>query len=573
MREVAAVGSIALWLSGVLAACSGSCATGGDVRNPSSPTVSGAAPAAPVATAAAPSRGAPGAALQWVDLTPATFARAKAERRFIVLDGAAEWCHWCHVMEAETYHDAKVQQILGASFIPVKVDIDARPDLQERYGDYGWPATVIFSPEGAELGKYRGFIEPAKFAEMLEAVVAAGAEASAGTAAEPAKRAPSPPRPLSDAHLEWISHVIEVELAEYWDREQGGWGRMQKSPIGSNNEWLLWKAGRGDDAAQRQVMYALDQQAKLLDPVWGGIYQYSTGGVWTAPHFEKLMTYQAPALENYARAYQLTRDAKQLARAQAMRGYLERFLKGPEGGFYCTQDADLNAHDPTKPFLTGHDYYAKDEAGRLALGLPRVDAHEYGRENGLAIAAYVTFYEVTKDTAALAVAERAAERVLSTHLTARGGITHDLRQELPPDAAARGEVLYLSDNAGFGFGLIRLYEVTHRAAYLERAQALAAFLLAEMADPSTGALFSSTVDPAAVGVLAIRRVPSEDNVMALRFFAHLAHAAPASGPGAALTAAIARMLPALMQPEQMKARGRFLGDLLLALEETRGVRG
>ena len=111
-------------------------------------------------------------ALTWAPFSPETFARAKAERKFVVMDGSAEWCHWCHVMEATTYRDPTVRSLLAKSFVAVKVDIDTRPDLAERYGDYGWPATVIFSPDAEELGKYRGYIAPEKFIELLREVAA-----------------------------------------------------------------------------------------------------------------------------------------------------------------------------------------------------------------------------------------------------------------------------------------------------------------------------------------------------------------------------------------------------------------
>src|SRR5580700_2129433 len=94
-----------------------------------------------VATTAAMPEGAPREPLAWEEFSPATFARAKAARKFVVMDGSAEWCHWCHVMEATTYHDPAVREILGKSFIAVKVDVDSRPDIEERYGAWGWPAT------------------------------------------------------------------------------------------------------------------------------------------------------------------------------------------------------------------------------------------------------------------------------------------------------------------------------------------------------------------------------------------------------------------------------------------------
>src|SRR5512140_2285819 len=127
-------------------------------------------------TSATLAEGAPRATLAWAELDAKTLARAKAERKYIVLDGSAEWCHWCHVMEATTYHDPAVRDVLGESFLAAKVDVDSRPDVEERYGDYGWPATVIFSPDGRELGKYRGYIAPEAFVEILRAVVAAPRE-------------------------------------------------------------------------------------------------------------------------------------------------------------------------------------------------------------------------------------------------------------------------------------------------------------------------------------------------------------------------------------------------------------
>jgi uncharacterized protein YyaL (SSP411 family) len=524
----------------------------------SRPGTSGARAARATTTAALP-EGAPREELAWATFSPETFARAKAERKYIVMDGSAEWCHWCHVMEATTYHDPAVRKILDERFIAVKVDVDARPDLEERYGDWGWPATIVFSPDAAEVGKYRGYIEPGKFAAILNEVVAS--EIAEGR--PPAPRTIAPRTPLSDEHLDWIQHAVDVELDDYYDDDQGGWGRTQKAPLGWDNAWTLFKAEKGDAEARKKAIFTLDQQSKILDPVWGGIYQYSAARNWDSPHFEKLMTFQAPALDNYATAYRLTRDPKQLARANAMLGYIDRFMKGPDGGFYTTQDADLNAHDRTRPFMSGHEYYAKDERARLAAGLPRVDTHEYGRENGLAIAAYVTMYEVTKDASVLASAERAARHILSTHLTARGGIAHDRI-----DPAKAPKVLYLSDNAAFGFALARLYEVTHDEEYLRRARGIADFMLRELADEDGGGLFAASADPDAVGVFAVRRVPFEDDVMALRTLARIARAST----DASYRVAIGRILRAISTPEEIKARGRWLGDYLLALEETRGVR-
>jgi uncharacterized protein YyaL (SSP411 family) len=503
---------------------------------------------------------APREELAWATFSPETFARAKAEKKFIVMDGSAEWCHWCHVMEATTYHDATVRALLDEHFIAVKVDIDSRPDLAERYGDYGWPATIMFSPEAEEIGKYRGYIAPEKFAGILKEVVASGV-ASTETSVVGVSR-PAPSTPFTAEHFAWIQHNTDLDLADFWDEEQGGWGKKQKAPLGWNNAWLLSKAEGGDAQAKARALFSLEQQARLIDPVWGGIYQYSAASDWEHPHFEKLMTFQAPALDNYAQAYRLTADPRMLAHAKAMQSYIDRFLKGPEGGFYTTQDADLNAHDRSKPFLDGHRYYALPEADRLARGIPRIDTNEYGRENGLAIAAYASMYEATKDPATLATATKAAEHVLSTHRSkVPGGITH---------APSRGEEkqLFLSDNAAFGFGLARLYEVTKDDRWKKEAQAVADFLLANLIDAHGGALFGATNDPDAVGVFAKRRVPFEDNIMAVRLLTRVAK----TTADAKYTQAIARIMTAMSTPEEIKARGRWLGDYLLALEESKSSR-
>ncbi len=217
----------------------------------------------------------------------------------------------------------------------------------------------------------------------------------------------------------------ELELGDYYDDANGGWGKSQKAAVAADNAWALSRARAGERAAKEQVIFTLEKQSALIDPVWGGLYQYSAAADWTHPHFEKLMTFQAGALENYADAYALTHDPKWLALARAMRAYIDGFLTSPQGGFYATQDADLNAHDAGKRFMPGHEYYALDDAHRRALGIPRVDAHEYGKENGLAIGAYVAFWEATGDPSSLASAERAAQRVLGTQATPplRGGIT------------------------------------------------------------------------------------------------------------------------------------------------------
>ena len=110
--------------------------------------------------------------------------------RLILVDGSAAWCHWCHVMDETTYRDPAVGQILHARFVVVRFDVDERPDLGDRYESTGWPATILISPDGDELGRYRGFLDAERLRTILEATVQSfdrgdrGAAAAAGVVHE-----------------------------------------------------------------------------------------------------------------------------------------------------------------------------------------------------------------------------------------------------------------------------------------------------------------------------------------------------------------------------------------------------
>src|SRR5450432_2549278 len=110
-------------------------------------------------------------AIEWQPWSDAVFARAKAEKKLVLLDVGAVWCHWCHVMDEITYRDPAVLALLREHYIAVRVDQDARPDISNRYEDYGWPATVVFNADGNEIVKRRGYLEPAAMASMLQAII------------------------------------------------------------------------------------------------------------------------------------------------------------------------------------------------------------------------------------------------------------------------------------------------------------------------------------------------------------------------------------------------------------------
>jgi hypothetical protein len=486
-------------------------------------------------------------AFTWSAFTPEAFERARREGKYVLLDGAAEWCHWCHVMDETTYLDPEIARILRERFVTLRIDVDEHPDLAERYGEWGWPATIIFSPDGREIGKYRGYIPPDELRGILSDIESLAKGAPPEAEARGPAEVPAPVEALG-----WAAGSASFQLDSYYDPDQGGWGRRQKSPLGAPIELELRRGSHGDAEATKRAIFSLKQQRALLDPVWGGVYQYSSASTWDKPHYEKLMSYQAANLEAYARGYAATKDPSFLADARGIARYLDTFLSTPEGAFLPTQDADAGAHDRGALFVDGDVYYRLSDAERRKLGFPRVDSHVYAHENGLGIAALATLYEVSRDAATLARARKAADLLLAQLVSADGKVRR-----------TGSTALFLADAASFGRALARLAEVCGEASYRDAAVKIAAGLERDFADPKTGAYFAKSLDPSAIGVFARRERPFDPNLAAVRFLAALARV---TGDTAHRDRA-RRALAAALTPRSLTERGRMVGELLLACDE------
>src|SRR5579862_7745928 len=127
--------------------------------------------------------------IQWhTHWDPALFAQAAHEHRFVLLDLHAVWCHWCHVMDEKTYGDRSVIALIDQRYLPVTIDADSDPALASRYGDWGWPATIVLAADGTEIVKRRGFISPAQMASLLKAIID---DPTPGPSVGPSTRAPA----------------------------------------------------------------------------------------------------------------------------------------------------------------------------------------------------------------------------------------------------------------------------------------------------------------------------------------------------------------------------------------------
>jgi uncharacterized protein len=461
--------------------------------------------AAPPATPAPPAAPAQ-PSIQWQrQWDTSLFARAAREHRFVLLDLHAVWCHWCHVMDEETYADRSVIALIGARYLPVSIDADADPALSSRYGDWGWPATIVLAADGTEIVKRRGFIPAQQMASLLEAIIddptpgpsvrrPASTAATASTA--PTSHAAAGAR-LDPAQLAAFRRTYD----EAYDLRYGGWGSGQKFIDAPTLEYTFALiVDERDATAEHRARQTLDANLALIDPVWGGVYQYSATADWGSPHYEKLLAFQADDLRLYSEAYARWHDPRYLRAALALRRYVSAFLTSPAGAFYVSQDADLSAH------LSGQDYYSRTEAARRRLGIPRVDTHEYARENGWAIRALCKLYDVTGDSSALADAQRAAEWVLAHRSLPHGGFRHDERDNGAP---------YLDDTLSMAQAFVALYRSTGERRWLTQARAAMDFIVTTFRD-ARGGFISAPAPAGATGVFADPPRTLEQNVAVAR---------------------------------------------------------
>ena len=396
--------------------------------------------------------------IRWQPWSDSIFEQAQREHRFVLLDLEAVWCHWCHVMDAQTYADPQVIALIDGHYLPVKVDQDSRPDLADRYEDYGWPATIVFNRDGSEIVKRQGYLPPKLMASMLQAIIDDPSPGPSITK-EPAIEPQSDPGLTSEARAR-----LEQVLRDDYDQKNHGWGTVQKFLDWDIIEFCLEQTIAGNHEFEAMARETVDAQRQLIDPVWGGVYQYSTDGDWEHPHFEKIVQFQAENLRIYSEAYALWKDPAYLQAAMKIHHYLRDFLTSPDGAFYTSQDADLVQGEHSA------DYFALDDKARRKRGLPRIDQHVYARENGWAINALATFAGVTNDTNASAEAIRAAEWIIAHRSLGKGGFRHD---ETDPGGP------YFGDNVAMARAFLALYQITADRKWLERAQAAADFAAGE----------------------------------------------------------------------------------------------
>ena len=301
--------------------------------------------------------------VDWFPWGPDALARAKILDRPIFLSIGYAACHWCHVMERESFEDEAAARYLNDHFVSIKVDREERPDLDQVYmaavqamtGGGGWPMSVFLTPEGRPF--YGGTYFPDEprhgmpsFRQVLEGVdrawrqdreqvEAAGGRLVAGLV-EGARLAAGSDDP-TDELLDTATAAIDASF----DPVNGGWGRAPKFPQPMTIEYLLRRhLATGDDRPLAIARRSLDAMADggIHDQLGGGFHRYSTDAAWLVPHFEQMLYDNAQLARVYLHAWQVTRDPMYLEVATGTFDYMIRELTTADGAFAASQDADTN---------------------------------------------------------------------------------------------------------------------------------------------------------------------------------------------------------------------------------------
>jgi uncharacterized protein len=486
--------------------------------------------------------------VDWYPWGAEALERARDEDRPILLSVGYSACHWCHVMERESFEDPETAAYMNEHFVNVKVDREERPDVDAIYmeavqamsGHGGWPMTVFLDPEGVPF--YGGTYFPPdesrgmpSFRMVMEAVVdaferkreeirerAAGTRARLGAIGlvEPGQEPPE-------------AGMLEEAVARLRggaDLERGGFGDAPKFPPASALELLLARGEREVVARTLDAMLA----GGIYDQIGGGFARYSVDADWLVPHFEKMLYDNALLARAYLHGWQTLGHERYRRACEETLDWMLREMRGPEGGFLSALDADSEGEEGRFYVWTPAqirevlgdgaeaviEFYGASERGNfeganilhLAGGVgaaepaglpearrtlyearakrvrPGLDDKRLAAWNALAIAALAEAGAVLGREDYLAAARECADFVLGS-LSDDGGRL--LRTYKDGDARLNA---YLEDHAFLLEALLALYESTFERRWFERARTLAETIVARFGDPERGGFFSTAAD-------------------------------------------------------------------------------
>ncbi|WP_456392140.1 DUF255 domain-containing protein [Persephonella sp.] len=390
---------------------------------------------------------------------------ARKENRPVLLDIYAQWCHWCNVMENTTYRDKRVMQIIKKHYIPVRVDSEERPEINRMYNQGGLPSTVILTPEGKVV--WGGiYVPPDKMVVILERFAQLEPEKLKAIAEENEKKAnralkrflnkdPEKPSP------EYIQKVFRYIKMKY-DRKYGGFYGAPKFPEEEILHFLMvYHAIFSDKTARDMMVKTAEGYMRLIDPVEGGIFRYSTTEDWKHPHYEKLLKDQSDLPVAFFELYSITGDKKFLnAGLSLLKFGLEKLYSREKGLFYNSQGADIVDEKGTL-LVTGEEYFILDREERQEVVKktgrgPKIEKRFYFSTNSLFVKALLYGYAYTGKRSYLDTALKTLEEITEEGLTERGVVySQNIKK------------YFLSTNIYYLEAVLTAYQITGNTEYLE----------------------------------------------------------------------------------------------------------
>jgi hypothetical protein len=484
--------------------------------------------------------------VDWLPWGEEALRRAREGDRPLLVSIGYSACHWCHVMERESFEDPETAALMNRLFVCVKVDREERPDVDALYmeavqamtGHGGWPLNVFATPE--QVPFFGGTYFPPQprhgmpaWRQVLAAVddawrarrdeIRVQGRRMAGRLAGGALLGPSS-EPMTVADLD----AAVAALRASFDSVHGGWGGAPKFPAASVIEFLL---ARDERAMALQTLRSM-ASGGIFDQVGGGFHRYAVDATWTVPHFEKMLYDNALLARTYLHGFQVSGDATLRRTAEETLDFVLRELHGPEGGFFSALDADsdgvegrfyvwsldelravagvdadaavawlgasargnwegvnvLESRGPEPPPEQRARIRAALLAARERRVRPGLDDKRLAAWNALAVGALAEAGAVLGRTDYLDAARAGAAFVLERMRTPEGRL---LRTFNAGDARLNA---YLEDHAFLLEALLDLYEATFEERWFAEARALGDVLLARFADRERGGFFSTSDD-------------------------------------------------------------------------------
>ncbi len=436
-------------------------------------------------------------AISWRDWNEEAFETAKAEGKPVLLTLGATWCHWCHVMDQTSYSDERVIELINSRFIPVRVDVDQRPDISLRYNQGGFPSVAFLTGTG-EFLTGRPYTPPDEMAALLEQV-------SSGEVAPVVEHAPGRAASPAGVGAKSSEDAVLDRLIDLYDEQFGGFGLEPKQPPWEALQFLTARYGLTGERA------ILGMVETTLQGMWHGIYdrkdqgffRYSVSRDWKVPHYEKMLVSNASLAVAYLEAFQITGRTAYKTTVVGILEYLLTTLYSPETGlFFASQDAD-------EPF------YQMSWKGRDAGMPPPVDRTFYAGWNALAAHAVIQAANVLGSRAYSRLGSDVLEKLWRESWTSGRGLRR--RAGELGDAAP-----ILTDQVNFLRGWLIIYQSTGRTEHLARAVEVAETIQRLFGAPGGGCYDTTPPQSFEAGLLP-REQPVLDNASWAEALVQLSH--------------------------------------------------